>query len=61
VERGTDVGIIPLLKGEGGAKRRVRGKEMALFLYPSSGPSGHLLPSGEGFVFSQIEKRMCES
>jgi hypothetical protein len=37
-----------LLKGEGDAKRRVRGTEKAI-LYPSPGPSGHHLPSGEGF------------
>jgi hypothetical protein len=40
---------VPLLKGEGGAEHRVRGKEL-LFLYPSPGPSGHPLPSGEGFA-----------
>jgi hypothetical protein len=39
----------PLLKGEGGPKGRVRGKELP-FLYPSPAASRHPLPSGEGFV-----------
>ncbi len=34
---------VPLPLGEGGAKRRVRAGNA-----PSSGPSGHLLPEGEG-------------
>jgi hypothetical protein len=38
---------LPLLKGEGGAQRRVRGTNPNS-LYPSPDPSGHPLPSGEG-------------
>jgi len=38
-----DFGDVPLPLGEGGAKRRVRAG-----IAPSSGPSGHLLPEGEG-------------
>ena len=41
---------IPLLKGEGAAKRRVRGEEKHLFT-PHPGPpvlDAHPLPSGEG-------------
>src|SRR5215471_11968490 len=34
---------VPLPLGEGAAKRRVRARDP-----PSSGPSGHLLPKGEG-------------
>jgi hypothetical protein len=41
---------IPLLKGEGAAKRWVRGEEKNQSLHPSPGPSGHPLPSGEGLV-----------
>jgi hypothetical protein len=47
--KGSGSGRIPLLKGEGAAKRRVRGKEKEI-LYPSPGASHHPLPSGEGFV-----------
>src|SRR5215831_11228045 len=36
---------VPLPLGEGAAKRRVRAKDR-----PSSGPSGHLLPVGEGLA-----------
>jgi len=36
---------VPLPLGEGAAKRRVRAKDG-----PSSGPSGHLLPVGEGLA-----------
>src|SRR5262245_45708493 len=36
---------VPLPLGEGAAKRRVRAKDR-----PSSGPSGHLLPEGEGLA-----------
>src|SRR5919198_1299589 len=36
--------VFPLPAGEGGAKRRVRVGR------PSSGPSGHLLPKGEGLA-----------
>src|SRR6266568_1542050 len=39
----TCSGNVPLPLGEGGAKRRVRAGKA-----PSSGPSGHLLPEGEG-------------
>ena len=39
----TCSGNVPLPLGEGGAKRRVRAGNA-----PSSGPSGHLLPEGEG-------------
>src|SRR6266487_5161453 len=39
----TCFGDVPLPLGEGGAKRRVRAGNA-----PSSGPSGHLLPEGEG-------------
>src|SRR6266568_3300400 len=39
----TCSGNVPLPLGEGGAKRRVRPGNA-----PSSGPSGHLLPEGEG-------------
>src|SRR5207245_694365 len=39
----TCFGHVPLPLGEGGAKRRVRAGNA-----PSSGPSGHLLPEGEG-------------
>src|SRR6187455_3403959 len=38
------------LKGEGAAKRRVRGKEIKSL----PGPSGHPLPSGEGLARKQI-------
>jgi hypothetical protein len=48
---------IPLLKGEGGAQRRVRGKKTAPLLHPSPGPSGHPLPSGEGFAPKTYPKR----
>jgi len=44
------VSRIPLLKGEGGPKGRVRGAVTAPFLYPSPAASRHPLPSGEGFV-----------
>ena len=51
MERGN-----PLPKGEGAAKRRVRGAD-SKSLHPSSGPSGHLLPSGERFApFSPISR-----
>src|SRR5947209_4577933 len=40
---GNCFGDVPLRLGEGGAKRRVRAGNA-----PSSGPSGHLLPEGEG-------------
>src|SRR5947209_18006694 len=40
---GNCFGDVPLPLGEGGAKRRVRAGNT-----PSSGPSGHLLPEGEG-------------
>ena len=40
---------IPLPLGEGAAKRRVRVKDR-----PSSGPSGHLLPEGEGPFSSAV-------
>src|SRR5437867_9685799 len=39
----TCSGHVPLPLEEGGAKRRVRAGNA-----PSSGPSGHLLPEGEG-------------
>ncbi len=39
----TCSGNVPLPLGEGGAKFRVRAGNA-----PSSGPSGHLLPEGEG-------------
>jgi len=41
--RETCSGNVPLPLGEGGAERRVRAGNA-----PSSGPSGHLLPGGEG-------------
>jgi len=40
---------VPLPLGEGAAKRRVRAKDQ-----PSSGPSGHLLPVGEGLAQLQF-------
>jgi hypothetical protein len=43
---------IPLLKGEGGAKHRVRGTKKAI-LYPSPAASRHPLPSGEGLPEKQ--------
>ena len=44
-------GESPLPPGEGGAKRRVRAeREKLSSCLPSSGPSGHLLPKGEGLV-----------
>src|SRR2546426_6616327 len=40
---------VPLSPGEGGAKRRVRARMLKHWAFlPSSGPSGHLLPEGEG-------------
>jgi hypothetical protein len=45
------VGRIPLPKGEGGAKHRVRGTDELIFMWNSSpAASRHPLPSGEGFV-----------
>src|SRR6266516_6981941 len=43
IDAGFCFGHVPLPLGEGGAKRRVRAGNA-----PSSGPSGHLLPEGEG-------------
>src|SRR3989449_4369668 len=41
----------PLPPGEGGAKRRVRARMPKHWAFlPSSGPSGHLLPKGEGLA-----------
>ena len=43
-------------RGEGGAKRRVRARP------PSSGPSGHLLPRGEGLIitiFTTVKGTFC--
>jgi len=48
---------IPLLKGEGGAQRRVRGKEIPVPLTRLAGAS-HPLPSGEGFT-RKISLRYC--
>src|SRR5712671_6470148 len=46
------VSKIPLPQGEGAAKRRVRESifETTPIRIPSSGPSGHLLPEGEGLA-----------
>src|SRR6266704_429821 len=43
IDAGFCFGHVPLPLGEGGAQRRVRAGNA-----PSSGPSGHLLPGGEG-------------
>jgi hypothetical protein len=41
---------IPLLKGEGAAKRRVRGVKKHLFTPHPARCASHPLPSGEGFA-----------
>ena len=49
MKTGVKIGAFPLPKGEGAAKRRVRGTERNCFSCGTPHPAfGHPLPSGEG-------------
>src|SRR2546428_12871206 len=59
IDAGFCFGNVPLPLGECGAKRRVRAGNAS-----SSGPSGHLLPEGEGheppfrLIWTRLQKRI---